>query len=70
TYIELAMGDEFIPNGDPLMIDDLHTDAIDDAEDLNIIGVRMIRVILKPKKPVVNHVLLPVEMPLMIQLPV
>ena len=25
TYIELAMGDEFIPNGDPLMIDDLHT---------------------------------------------
>lgn len=41
TYIELAMGDEFIPNGDPLMIDDLHTDAIDDAEDLNIIGVRM-----------------------------
>ena len=42
TYIELAMGDEFIPNGDPLMIDDLHTDAIDDAEDLNIIGVRMI----------------------------
>ena len=42
TYIELAMGDEFIPNGDPLMIDDLHTDAIDNAEDLNIIGVRMI----------------------------
>ena len=41
TYIELAMGDEFIPNGDPLMIDDLHTDAIDDAEDFNIIGVRM-----------------------------
>ena len=41
TYIELAMGDEFIPNGDPLMIDDLHTDAIDDAEDLNIVGVRM-----------------------------
>ena len=41
TYIELAMGDEFVPNGDPLMIDDLHTDAIDDAEDLNIIGVRM-----------------------------
>ena len=41
TYIELDAGDEFIPNGDPLMIDDLHTDAIDDAEDLNIIGVRM-----------------------------
>jgi len=41
TFIELAMGDEFIPNGDPLMIDDLHTDAIDDADDFNIIGVRM-----------------------------
>ena len=41
TYIELDAGDEFIPNGDPLMIDDLHTDAIDDADDLNIIGVRM-----------------------------
>ena len=41
TYIELDAGDEFIPNGDPLMIDDLHTDAIDDAEDYNIIGVRM-----------------------------
>ena len=41
TFIELDAGDEFIANGDPLMIDDLHTDAIDDAEDLNIIGVRM-----------------------------
>ena len=41
TYIEIDAGDEFIPNGDPLMIDNLHTDAIDDAEDYNIIGVRM-----------------------------
>ncbi len=41
TFIELDAGDEFIANGDPLMIDDLHTDAIDDAEDFNIIGVRM-----------------------------
>ena len=41
TYIEIDAGDEFIPNGDPLMIDNLHTDAIDDAEDFNIIGVRM-----------------------------
>ena len=41
TYIELDAGDEFIANGDPLMIDNLHTDAIDDAEDYNIIGVRM-----------------------------
>ena len=42
TYrIEIAAGDEFIANGDPLIIDDLHTDSIDwtDPEDLNIIGV-------------------------------
>ena len=39
TYIEIAAGDEFIANGDPLIIDDLHTDSIDDAEDLNIVGV-------------------------------
>ena len=39
TYIEIAAGDEFIANGDPLIIDDLNTDSIDDAEDLNIVGV-------------------------------
>ncbi len=39
TYIEIAAGDEFIADGDTLMIDDLHTDSIDDAEDLNIVGV-------------------------------
>ena len=39
TYIEIAAGDEFVANGDPLIIDDLHTDSIDDAEDLNIVGV-------------------------------
>ena len=41
TLIEIAAGDEFIANGDPLIIDDLHTDSIDwtDPEDLNIIGV-------------------------------
>jgi len=39
TYIELAAGDEFIANGDPLIIDDLNTDSIDGAEDLNIVGV-------------------------------
>jgi hypothetical protein len=39
SFIELAVGDEFIADGDPLIIDDLHTDSIDDAEDLNIIGV-------------------------------
>jgi len=39
SFIELAAGDEFIADGDPLIINDLHTDSIDDAEDLNIIGV-------------------------------
>ena len=39
TYIEIAAGDEFIADGDTLTIDDLHTDSIDDAEDLNIVGV-------------------------------
>ena len=41
TLIEIAAGDEFIANGDPLIIDDLHTDSIDwtDPEDLNIVGV-------------------------------
>ena len=39
TYIEIAAGDEFIADGDTLLIDDLHTDSIDDAEDLNIVGV-------------------------------
>ena len=39
SFIELAAGDEFIADGDPLIIDDLNTDSIDDAEDLNIVGV-------------------------------
>ena len=39
SFIELAAGDEFIADGDPLVIDDLHTDSIDGAEDLNIVGV-------------------------------
>jgi len=39
TYIELDAGDEFVADGDPLVIDDLHTDSIDNAEDLNIVGV-------------------------------
>ena len=41
TYIELAAGDEFIADGETLTIEDLSTDSIDDAEDLNIIGVRI-----------------------------
>ena len=39
TYIEIAAGDEFIADGDTLTINDLSTDSIDDAEDLNIVGV-------------------------------
>ena len=39
TFIELDAGDEFVADGDPLVIDDLHTDSIDNAEDLNIVGV-------------------------------
>jgi hypothetical protein len=39
TYIELAAGDEFIADGETLTINDLSTDSIDDAEDLNIVGV-------------------------------
>ena len=39
TYIEIAAGDEFIADGETLTIDDLSTDSIDDAEDLNIVGV-------------------------------
>lgn len=39
TYIEIAAGDEFIADGETLTINDLSTDSIDDAEDLNIVGV-------------------------------
>ena len=39
SFIELAAGDEFIADGETLTIDDLSTDSIDDAEDLNIVGV-------------------------------
>ena len=39
SFIELAAGDEFIADGDTLTINDLSTDSIDDAEDLNIVGV-------------------------------
>jgi len=40
-YIELGSGDEFIADGETLSIDDMHTDSIDDADDMNIIGVRL-----------------------------
>ena len=42
SYVQLTDGIEYIADGDTLMIDNLHTDAIDDAEDLNIVGVRVL----------------------------
>ena len=42
SYIQLTDGIEYIADGDTLMIDNLHTDAIDDAEDMNIVGVRVL----------------------------
>ncbi len=42
TYVQLTDGIEYIADGDTYMIDDLHTDSIDDAEDLNIVGVRVL----------------------------
>ena len=41
TYIELASGTEFIADDDTFPIDGLSTDSIDDADELNIIGVRL-----------------------------
>ena len=41
TYIELASGNEFIADDDTFPIDGLSTDSIDDADELNIIGVRL-----------------------------
>ena len=35
-YYELGSGDEFIADGETLSIDNLHTDSIDDADDMNI----------------------------------
>jgi hypothetical protein len=42
TYIQIADGIEYIADGDTLMIDDLHTDSVDGAEDMNIVGVRVV----------------------------
>ena len=41
TYVELASGGEYIADGSTFEIEDLHTDAIDGAEDMNIVGVRL-----------------------------
>lgn len=42
TYVQLADGMEYIADGETLVIDNLHTDAVDDAEDMNIVGVRVV----------------------------
>ena len=41
TYVELASGGEYIADGTTYDIENLHTDAIDGAEDMNIVGVRL-----------------------------
>jgi hypothetical protein len=41
TYVELASGGEYIADGTTFDIEDLHTDAIDGADDMNIVGVRL-----------------------------
>ena len=41
TFVELASGGEYIADGTTFDIEDLHTDAIDGAEDMNIVGVRL-----------------------------
>tara|TARA_B100001142_G_scaffold174264_1_gene173859 strand:- start:818 stop:1528 length:711 start_codon:yes stop_codon:yes gene_type:complete len=41
SYVGIADGIEYIADGETLMIDDLHTDAVDGAEDMNIVGVRV-----------------------------
>ena len=40
-YVELASGGEYIADGTTYDIENLHTDAIDGAEDMNIVGVRL-----------------------------
>ena len=42
SYVQLADGIEYIADGETLPIDNLHTDAIDDADDMNIVGVRVV----------------------------
>ena len=40
-YVELASGGEYIADGTTYDIENLHTDAIDGADDMNIVGVRL-----------------------------
>ena len=39
SFIELDSGMEYVASGDTWTIGDLHTDAIDNADDMNIVGV-------------------------------
>ena len=39
TFVELDSGMEYVASGETWTIDDLHTDAIDGADDMNIVGV-------------------------------
>jgi len=41
TYVELTDGIEYIADGDTFTIDDLHSDSVDGAEDMNIVGIRV-----------------------------
>lgn len=41
TFVELASGGEYIADGTTFDIEDLHTDAIDGADGMNIVGVRL-----------------------------
>ena len=41
SYVELASGGEYIADGTTFDIENLHTDAIDGADDMNIVGVRL-----------------------------
>ncbi|MFL2985196.1 MAG: hypothetical protein ACJZ5B_06920 [Candidatus Poseidoniaceae archaeon] len=39
TFVELDSGMEYVASGDTWAIDDLSTDSIDNADDMNIVGV-------------------------------
>ncbi len=41
SYVPLDNGMEYIADGDTFALDDLHTDSVDGAEDMNIVGVRL-----------------------------
>ena len=51
TYVELASGGEYIEDGTTYNIENLHTDAIDGADDMNIVGVRLTMSYGEDEKP-------------------